>query len=114
MSKINRIVLFVFALTVILAGTARAEGGPITKLGRGLENIVTSPVEFLTQFIVAGDENGPVTTFVKGTVYGTGAMVGRILGGATEVVTFPIPLPRHYDPLMDPKTPLKALSQVNN
>ena len=114
MSKMSRMVLFLFVLMAVLGGTARAGDDPAAKLGRGAENILTSPLEFLIQYKMAAEENGGITTFVKGTLYGLGMTAVRILGGAYEIVTFPIPVPENYAPLMDPATPLKALHQLSN
>lgn len=113
MHKIKKTVLFLLAVTIACSGTARA-GDAITKLGRGVENVITSPVEFLTQYAVMGESGNPVVRVVGGTIYGLGMMAVRILGGVYEIVTFPVPLPKGYEPVLDPETPLKALHQINS
>lgn len=73
------------------AGDYMAEIG--TKLGRGLENIVTSPAEIPCTMADDMHESaaaGFFTGFGKGTVF----MLRRILVGVTEVGTFVIPMER--------------------
>lgn len=46
-------------------------------------------------------------------VYGAGNMVKRILVGAYEIVTFPIPLPKEYKPVLEPATPFEVLMKAS-
>lgn len=92
--------------------------GPIVKLGRGLTNIVTSPIEYLAQTSMMADEHNAGIALVAGFVRGTFYTVARIVGGAIETVTFLVPLPsngkawpENYAPLMDPPTGLEVLAE---
>ncbi len=63
------------------------------KFVRGLENIVTSPVEIPCQMKTEIEERkavGAVTGLGTGTIY----FLRRLLVGATEVMTFVIPMDR--------------------
>ncbi|MCM8776490.1 MAG: hypothetical protein NC930_09135 [Candidatus Omnitrophica bacterium] len=64
-----------------------------TKFGRGLENVITSPMEIPCTI---GDElaDHPQWGFLSGLGKGTVFMLRRILVGVTEVGTFVIPMER--------------------
>ncbi len=111
MFKEKRAALFLITIIILSQGPVRAEN-PVTKLGRGVENVVTSPVEFLTQYMVAGEQGNPVSGIVVGTLFGAGMTVVRILAGVYEIVSFPFPLPKNYEPLLDPETPMAAFRRL--
>ncbi len=73
------------------------------KGGRGVANLVTFPYEIVRQGAI--DFNSPrggigiFTGGFRGVFYG----VVRALAGAYDLVTFPIPLPAGYRPLMQPE-----------
>lgn len=68
---------------------------PAEKLGRGFENIITSPVEIVKQTRWAWIE-GSAKTFhisawlLSGVVKGGAMTIGRIGSGIFDLVTFPI------------------------
>jgi putative exosortase-associated protein (TIGR04073 family) len=96
--------IFLVAVTAVIflhAGTALA-GNPLTKLGRGLTNIVFSFMEFPTNIQKAADRKGTASGFFEGVAAGTYYMVGRTLAGVYDVVTFLIPLPAGYKAVMKP------------
>ena len=100
--------LFTFLL---LASPAWA-GDPMTKLARGVGNIATSPLEYANQFGAGLSSGNPLVPIFRSVGYGTVMTVARILGGAYEVVTFPIPVPQNYDPLMNPPTAIETYQQL--
>jgi len=76
----------------------------LKKLGRGVSNCVTFPCEVPIQICRANETDGPAAAFTWGVAKGLGRAVVRALSGVYEVVTFPIPLPAHYRPVMgDPE-----------
>ena len=85
---------------------------PLTKLGRGLTNIVFSPFEYFTNIQKAGDRRGLASGIFEGFLAGTYYMVGRILTGAYDVVTFPIPAPEGYEAVMKPDTVFDAAAEA--
>ncbi|MDA9101053.1 exosortase system-associated protein, TIGR04073 family [Omnitrophica bacterium] len=107
--KVAFLLIFVLCMAPM---TAFAGDGPIEKLGRGLANIVTSPVEYANSYQGLNESQGAVTTIVGTVIYGTILTVGRIIGGAYETVTFLVPLPEDYRPLMDPSTPMQTQRQI--
>lgn len=121
MNVFKRTFFFVLAGVLMLAQGLHAEvshyaeeglyveDNPATKLGRGITNVVLSPGEYVVQTAKLMGTNDPLTAYFGGFVQGTCKMVERIGGGLYEIVTFPIPLPKKYRPLMDPPTTAAAL-----
>lgn len=76
----------------------------ITKLGRGVCNILTSPFEIVKEVSDTTDNNGPIAGltvgFFKG-LFGTGK---RLAVGIYETVTFPFPGDNDYKAILtDPE-----------
>lgn len=97
----RNLLIAVMALSLLPAGTAFA-GNPLTKLGRGLTNIIFSFMEYPTNIQKAADRRGAASGFFEGVAAGTYYMVGRTLAGVYDVATFLIPLPAGYKPIMKP------------
>ncbi len=76
------------------------------KLGRGLANIFTGVVEVPKNISREWRKSDPITGIIVGGVKGVGYFATRVAVGAYETVTFPIPVPANYEPLMYPPTPL--------
>ncbi|HOW35476.1 MAG TPA: exosortase system-associated protein, TIGR04073 family [Candidatus Omnitrophota bacterium] len=80
---------------------------PADKLGRGIVNIITSPIEIAKQVDLSWKQSaksksqatGIVTGFFKGLAY----TVGRMGSGIWDVVSFPFKTPENYEPLMKPE-----------
>ncbi len=109
---LRKVLFFLFAFAVLAAQPAMAKDAVI-KLSRGLVNIVTSPVEYYVQYNLAADGTNPAVGLLGGLIYGTGYTVARIGSGAYDVVTFPIPLPKDYEPLMKPDTGIEAYQAMH-
>jgi len=78
--------------------------GPLTKLGRGLCNIITSPFEIINQTTRTNTEYGGFAAVTVGVLKGLYWTVGRAFVGVYETVTFPIPGPDDYGPILrDPE-----------
>ena len=65
-----------------------------TKLGRGVENIVTSPAELPCTVKDEISDSGVTRGFIKGIGKGTWSFFKRVLIGVTEVGTFITPMGR--------------------
>jgi len=93
-------VLLVTALAVIFSGAGYAADNPVNKLGRGFCNIVTFHFEIFEQSKRIKAKEGSL----KGMTYGLGKGVVmacvRLLVGAYEVATFPVPYPENYGPIL--------------
>jgi putative exosortase-associated protein (TIGR04073 family) len=108
--RIGRIVLAGAALGLLAlavsAGPAMAQQRPygegvLTKFARGLVNSATGWMELFKQPYVGGQKEGAEGA-ILGIGKGIGWTVGRTLSGVYDVVTFPIPLPENFEPLMKP------------
>lgn len=95
---------------VLLVGDVaigRAEEPPIwqhigMKLLRGVINFSTGWIELPKQIYLTGQAEGWVTGAWQGPIDGLGMFVARTVAGAYEVLTFPIPVPPRYQPLVEP------------
>ena len=106
------------AAVVLSAGTASAQrygdeyrndsafGKMQTKLGRGFANVFTGVVEVPKNISREWRQTDPATGFIVGGVKGVGWAATRMAVGAFDVVTFPVPVPANYEPLMQPAYPL--------
>jgi len=78
--------------------------GPVDKLGRGLANMVTGVLAFPGSIAEGAHENGAEGAAV-GIGKGLARTVARELVGVYEFITFPLPVPRGYRPIMEPAYP---------
>ncbi|MDD4278172.1 exosortase system-associated protein, TIGR04073 family [Candidatus Sumerlaeota bacterium] len=76
------------------------------KLGRGVANIFTGVVEVPKNISSEWRKSDPVTGFFVGGAKGIGWWGARTAVGIYDTVTFPMPVPANYEPLMEPAYPL--------
>jgi len=69
---------------------------PIHKAGRGLVNVLTGWIELPKQLHLGGQEENPMAGIAGGLLKGAGLGLLRVGVGLYEIVTFPIPYPRHF------------------
>jgi putative exosortase-associated protein (TIGR04073 family) len=101
----------VLCLSLASAAVAQAEeqsdpAVPVqigAKLMRGVVNLATGVGEFPKQIYLIGDKEGWVQGVFRGPVEGLGMFIARTVGGAYEIVTFLIPLPSGYQPMLLPE-----------
>lgn len=75
-----------------------------TKLGRGLANILTFPLEVPEQVSRINNSDGPFAASTVGIIKGLGWAFGRVCVGLYETATFMIPFPKGYKPILrDPE-----------
>ncbi|MCX7019750.1 MAG: exosortase system-associated protein, TIGR04073 family [bacterium] len=79
------------------------------KLGRGLANVITGAIEIPKNISNEWRKSDPVTGVIVGGVKGIGWAATRVAVGAFETVTFPVPVPPNYEPLMQPALPLPGV-----
>ena len=95
---------FCGASHAVVETVEKATDGPIEKLGRGVANVATCPLELIKGMDDAKQESGLFAAVTWGILQGTFNIVKRAVVGVYEVVTFPIPLPRDYAPILtDPE-----------
>lgn len=76
----------------------------LKKLGRGLCNVATFPLEIFEQIKRTSEDDGPMAGMSYGIVKGVAMMCVRASVGVYEVVTFPFPIPKDYRPMLtDPE-----------
>ena len=73
------------------------------KLGRGIANILTGWMEIPKEIAEAWRETDPFTGFIVGSIKGIGYTVVRIVAGFYEILTFPMPFPEDYAPIIEPE-----------
>lgn len=83
--------------------TVRGRRGPLSKLGRGLTNIVTSPAELIRTPQAIAQNDGWGRGLGVGVPYGLWRVVLRAVVGAFETVTFFAEVPDGYEPLLQPE-----------
>ncbi|MBI5124327.1 MAG: exosortase system-associated protein, TIGR04073 family [Candidatus Omnitrophica bacterium] len=77
---------------------------PIKKLGRGLSNMVTFPLEIPEQIQRTNNSDGPFAALTVGVLKGLSMTVSRACVGVYEVATFLMPYPKDFKPVLkDPE-----------
>ena len=77
---------------------------PMKKLGRGLCNTITFPFEFFLQVSRVNNTDGPMAASTWGVLKGVSMSFVRLSVGLYETVTFPMPVPKNYAPILtDPE-----------
>lgn len=106
--SIRTMIAFLMLLSVsfpLTAGEAeiQGEGTPLRKLQRGFLNVALSPIEISTELSKeVRNDTLPPSWFVglgRGSIYA----VGRTLVGIYEMVTFPLPCPTNFKPVLQPE-----------
>jgi putative exosortase-associated protein (TIGR04073 family) len=107
-------VMVVLAFT-LMAGTTHAESANeiyrqqsdtqkmLHKLGRGFTNVLTSWVEVPRNVAIEWEKTDPASGFILGMIKGFGWGFSRLVTGVYDVFTFPFPVPRNYEPMMEPE-----------
>ena len=78
-------------------------GKMLHKLGRGVLNVFTSPVEIPRNIAIEWDRTDPVTGIIMGGVKGIAWGFARFATGVYEAFTFPLPVPPNYEAMMRPE-----------
>jgi len=98
------IVSVIIILTVLSFASPAYCDDMFKKLGRGFCNVVTFPLEIPEQIQRTNIAEGPFAAMTWGPIKGICMTVVRAAAGVYEVVTFPIPIPKDFKPLLtDPE-----------
>jgi len=108
MTARTTILLLVLSLPHLVVAPAHAEDPGLfeqigTKLVRGVANLTTGWVELPKQIYVVGTNEGWLTGALRGPFDGMGMFFARTISGAYEILTFPIPVPPGYRPMLRPE-----------
>jgi putative exosortase-associated protein (TIGR04073 family) len=75
------------------------------KLGRGCANLLFGIVEIPNQIQHTSQQDGGGAAVTLGVGRGIGKFLWREVVGVYEIVTFPVPVPRGYKPIVQPEFP---------
>lgn len=106
-----------FILSIfMISQSAFAAEKPFHKLTRGLEGIVTSPLEFINQYQIASEKRSLIPSLATGLFGGAAMVVKRLVNGVYDIVTFPVNLPKNYGLLLkdESETALDAYDSSQN
>ncbi|HPN72792.1 MAG TPA: exosortase system-associated protein, TIGR04073 family [Candidatus Omnitrophota bacterium] len=92
--------ILLILLLVISPFSAEAQTA-LDKLGRGAANTLTGFMALPNAMIRETEDNGAAAGITTGVVKGIIGIVVRELVGVYEIVTFPLPLPEDYRPILD-------------
>ena len=97
-------IFMVISLSILSLVTPAFCYDPVTKLGRGLCNILTSPLELPAQSSKANNSDGPFAGATVGVLKGLQMTVTRAVVGVYEVATFMLPIQKNSEPILkDPE-----------
>ncbi|MFA5159460.1 MAG: exosortase system-associated protein, TIGR04073 family [Candidatus Omnitrophota bacterium] len=98
------LILLAFSLPLMAAeAEIQGEGTPQRKLQRGFLNVALCPIEISNELSKEVRNNTVPPSWVAGLGRGSIYAVGRALVGVYEMVTFLIPYPAHYKPVLFPE-----------
>ena len=89
---------------ISLVSAAFADDNAFTKFGRGMANIAVSPGELYTQPLLLSKNSEPLIAIFGGLFKGISMLIVREAVGVYEVITFPLPFPKEYRPIIEPAT----------
>ena len=98
--------VLIFALLLACMGLVmeRAEAeGPVTKLGRGLANTLTGWYEMPKEIMSVTETDGDLKGLFVAPFVGIWKGLVRTGAGIYEIITFLIPLPADYEPVVYPE-----------
>lgn len=104
--------LLVFSLLLPFRAQAETDEAPrgqnaLRKFGRGIANVLFGIVEVPNQITKVTSEQGGGAGATYGVGKGIYRWFGRELTGVYDIVTFPVPVPKGYKPIMHPEFPVE-------
>ena len=97
------IIILVVALVILNITSTSYAQSMANKLNRGLTNIVTGWFEIPKNMSAATAKHDFVSAFFIGLPKGLWMTVVRTGAGVYDTVTFPIPFPKDYKPVLEPE-----------
>ena len=93
-------IVMIFLCVVATVSPAHCDT-PLKKFGRGVANIIFSPIEIFEQQSRVSTDDGPMAGITYGLFKGVLMMGVRALVGVYEIATFPIPYPAKYRAILN-------------
>ena len=106
---VGAVVFVIVAATSAAAAVDETQGGPsyvsgsLRKLGRGIANVVTCPIELPRTVEKVALRDGYLAGGTVGILQGAWRTILRGVVGVFEVVTFPAEIPKGFAPLIRPE-----------
>ena len=100
----KKIFLVCLTLIILLSSIVPAyceTQGPFRKLARGTCNLLTFPAEIVNRIKKTNDTSGPYEAATYGLLQGVCMTIVRAAAGVYEILTFPVPLPGKYEPVLN-------------
>ena len=91
------LIMVSFVCTDVYAGNA------IGKLGRGIANVATGWVEIPKEMINVTEQDNDIKGFFVAPFTGLWKGISRTFCGVYEIITFPLPIPAEYAPVIEPE-----------
>lgn len=110
------LVLLAFSCPLMAAEVApeaeiQGEGTPLRKLQRGFLNVALCPIEISNELAKEVRNDTLPPSWFAGAGRGAFYAVGRALVGVYEMVTFALPYPAKYKPVLQPEFAWEKLSE---
>ena len=98
-------ILFICCVIIAMVGMATQcyAQSPMKKLGRGLANILTGWIELPKNMYDTSGEENMLSGITMGMAKGIGMTIVRTGAGVYETITFPLPIPEDYEPVLEPE-----------
>lgn len=79
---------------VFISQLALATPRPVLKLGRGVEGLLSAPIEYGNEYQMARQKQSVIGSSVTSLTMGTVMMGKRLINGLYDIVAFPVPYPQ--------------------
>ena len=93
----------VFVISVLCVQSPCFAQDMLRKLGRGVANVTTSVIEIPKAIQESFQDDGPAAAATHGLLDGIYKFIVRTGAGLFEIITFPIPVPEDYAPIVEPE-----------
>lgn len=94
------------------AAEMEPKGTAMRKAQRGVINMVLCPIEISHELHKEKKKEEYLPTWLSGLARGLVFAAGRALSGAYDLLTAPVPVPSHYEPLIYPELVTEHLEDV--
>ena len=103
MKKIRFVIILAIIVSLLSIQSPCYAENMLRKLGRGVCNIATSVIELPKSIQESFYDDGPLAAATYGILDGLYKFTARAVVGVYEVITFPVPIPAYYAPIVEPE-----------